>query len=244
MLRVSQLAALTLACAATVAPATAAPCPERSRGTLDEWQCYGEVVYTSRIEGEEPFGARFVLFANGERLAEQRLPAKVKAMLFGKEYRLFRGLEREDSTNIGNHYPFLFFEFALITPLVALLASERAPSELPDGTTPVLYTVESKPIELLREIGIRKVHGSIDRAGSEYRFEAESTGNVATGLLVISVSGHWSSEPPGPYPDSMPLEGWQYHCTPTGVDVRGNHRPVPAGVTLGDVRRGWQGPCG
>ncbi len=29
-----------------------------------------------------------------------------------------------------------------------------------------------------------------------------------------------------------------------GVDVRGNHRRVPPGVTLGDVRRGWQGPCG
>jgi hypothetical protein len=41
----------------------------------------------------------------------------------------------------------------------------------------------------------------------------------------------------------MALEGWQYHCNPTGVDVRGNHRPVPAGVTLGDVRRGWKGNC-
>jgi hypothetical protein len=240
MLRVSQLAALTLASAV----AAAAPCPEQDRGTLQEWECYGEVVYTSRIEGEEPFGARFVVFANGERLAEKREPASVKAMLFGEEYRLFRGLEREDSTNIGNHYPFLFFEFALITPLVALLASERAPSELPDGTTPVLYTPDSRPIKLLRDIGIRKVHGSIDRAGSDYRFQAESTGNVATGLLVISVSGRWSPEPLGPYPDSMPLEGWQYHCTPAGVDVRGNHRPVPPGVTLGDVRRGWQGPCG
>ena len=72
MLRVSQLAALTLAFASLVAPATAAACPERSRGTLDEWQCYGEVEYASRAEGEADFGARFVVFANGERLYEKR----------------------------------------------------------------------------------------------------------------------------------------------------------------------------
>lgn len=228
---------------AVLLAATAAPCPGADRGTLEEWKCYGEVEYASRIEDEEPFGARFVVFANGERLAEKRQAGSVKAVLFGDRYRLFRGLEREDSTSIGNHYPFLFFEFALITPLVALLASERAPSELPHGNTPVLYTPDSKPIKLLREIGIRKVQGSIDRAGNDYRFQAESTGNVATGLLVISVSGRWSPEALAPYPDSMALSGWQYHCTPAGVDVRGNHRPVPAGVTLGDVRKGWKGSC-
>lgn len=228
---------------AVLLAATAAPCPGADRGTLEEWKCYGEVEYASRIEDEEPFGARFVVFANGERLAEKRQAGSVKAVLFGDRYRLFRGLEREDSTSIGNHYPFLFFEFALITPLVALLASERAPSELPHGNTPVLYTPDSKPIRLLREIGIRKVQGSIDRAGNDYRFQAESTGNVATGLLVISVSGRWSPEALAPYPDSMALSGWQYHCTPAGVDVRGNHRPVPAGVTLGDVRKGWKGSC-
>jgi hypothetical protein len=228
---------------AVLLAATAAPCPGADRGTLEEWKCYGEVEYASRIEDEEPFGARFVVFANGERLAEKRQAGSVKAVLFGDRYRLFRGLEREDSTSIGNHYPFLFFEFALITPLVALLASERAPSELPHGNTPVLYTPDSKPIRLLREIGIRKVQGSIDRAGNDYRFQAESTGNVATGLLVISVSGRWSPEALAPYPDSMALSGWQYHCTHAGVDVRGNHRPVPAGVTLGDVRKGWKGSC-
>jgi hypothetical protein len=43
----------------------------------------------------------------------------------------------------------------------------------------------------------------------------------------------------------MPVSGWQYGCPRPewGVDVRGNHRVVPPGVTLGDVRRGWQGPC-
>ena len=234
---------ISLVLIGAIAAAAAAPCPGPDRGTLEEWKCYGEVVYTSRIEDEEPFGARFVVFANGERLAEKRQPGSVKTVLFGDNYRLFRGLEREDSTNIGNHYPFLFFEFALITPFVALVASERAPSDLPNGTTPVLFTPDSKPIQLLRDIGIRKVQGSIDRAGNDYRFQAESTGNVATGLLVISVSGRWSAEAVAPYPDSMALSGWQYHCRPAGVDVRGNHRPVPPGVTLGDVRRGWRGRC-
>lgn len=241
MLRVSQFVALMLA---SVATAAAAPCPDKDRGTLDEWKCYGQVEYTSRTEGEEKFGARFVVFANGERLAERRLQAGVKSVLFGEDYTLYHGLDREDSTNIGNHYPFLFFDFALITPLIALVASEHAPSHLREGTTPVLYTVDSKPIKMLREIGIRKVEGSIDRAGNDYRFKAQSTGNVATGLLVITVSGRWFSEPVQPHPDSMPLEGWRYHCAPTGPDVRGNHRPVPAGVTLGDVRRGWKGSCG
>ena len=55
MLRVSQLAVLALASAA----ALAAPCPAQDRGTLEEWKCYGEVVYTSRADGEADFGARF-----------------------------------------------------------------------------------------------------------------------------------------------------------------------------------------
>jgi hypothetical protein len=226
MLRVSQLAALALAAGGAAA---AAPCPEPSRGTLDEWKCYGEVVYTSRADGEEEeFGAHFVLFANGERLAERRAPDGVKAILFADAYTLFRGLGREDSTSIGAHYPFIFFEFALITPLIVLLASERAPSALGEGTTPVVHTLDSKPIE---------------RAGAEYAFAGSFTGNVATGLIIVSVSGRWSSAEVAPYPDSMRLDGWQYGCKPTGPDVRNNHRAVPPGVTLGEVRRGWKGSC-
>jgi len=239
MLRVSQLAALVLASGA----AAAAPCPDKDRGTLEEWKCFGEVEYASRTEGEGDFGARFVAFTNGERLYEKRAPDGVKLRLMGEGWWLYRGLDREDSTVIGRHDPFLFFEFALITPFIALAASGKAPSALPSGATPVLYTVDSKPIELMREIGIRTVKGNIERTGDVYRFNAESVGNVATGLLVLSVSGRWSSERVEPYPDSMPLEGWQYHCPPSSVDVRRNHRTVPPGVTLGEVRRGWKGPC-
>ena len=234
---------LPLVLIGAIVAAAAAPCPGPDRGTLEEWKCYGEVEYTSRIEDEAPFGARFVVFANGERLYEKREPAATKSRLMGERWSLYHGLDREDSTVVGRHDPFIFFEFALMPPFVALLASERAPSELPHGNTPVLYTPDSRPIQLLREIGIRKVQGSIDRAGNDYRFQAESTGNVATGLLVINVSGRWSPEALAPYPDSMALSGWQYHCTPAGVDVRGNHRPVPPGVTLGDVRKGWKGSC-
>jgi hypothetical protein len=110
-----------------------------------------------------------VVFANGERLYEKREPVGVKMRLRGERYFLYRGLDREDSTVIGRHDPFLFFEFALVTP---------TPS-----------------------------------------------------------TAHRSA------PDSMALDGWQYHCPPSCVDVRSNHRPVPAGVTLGDVRRGWKGSC-
>jgi hypothetical protein len=205
--------------------------------------CYGEVDYTSRTEGEADFSARFVAFANRERLYEKRQSGAVKAKLMTGSYTLYRGLEREDSTNIGNHDPFLFFEFALMAPLIVLFASARPPSALPSGTTPVLYTVDSPPIAPLREIGIRSVKGSIERSGGDYRFAAESVGNVATGLIALSVRGRWSAELVQPYPDSLPLEGWRYHCPPAGPDVRNNHRPVPAGVTLGDVRRGWRGPC-
>lgn len=239
MVRVSQLAALALASAA----AAAAPCPDKDRGTLDEWKCFGEVEYTSRIEGEDDFGARFVVFGNGERLYEKREPAGVKLRLRGERYFLYRGLDREDSTVIGRHDPFLFFEFALVTPFIALAASGKPPSALPSGTTPVLYTVDSTPIGMMREIGIRSVRGAIERSGENYRFAAESVGNVPSGLLALSVSGRWSSELVEPYPDSMALDGWQYHCPPSSVDVRSNHRPVPAGVTLGDVRRGWKGSC-
>jgi hypothetical protein len=239
MLRVSQLAALALAPAA----ALAAPCPEADRGTLEEWKCYGEVVYASRVEGEEDFGARFVAFANGERLTEKREGALAKARLAGEGWRLYLGFGREDSTVVGRHDPFLFFEFALVTPLVALAASGKPPGLLPAGTTPVAYTVDSAPIGLMREIGIRSVRGSIERRGADYAFAAESVGNVPSGLLALSVRGRWSAQPPEPLPDAMPLDGWRYPCPPAGVDVRGNHRPVPPGVTLGDVRRGWQGSC-
>jgi len=244
MPRVSQLAALTLASAASVAAATAAACPERSRGTLDEWQCYGEVEYASRAEGEADFGARFVAFANGERLYEKRTAEGARTRLMGKGWSLYRGFSREDSTVVGRHDPLLFFEFALWGPLVALAASGNAPSQLAPGTTPVLYAGDGSARQFMQELGIRSVRGSIERNGTQYAFAADSVGNVPSGILAVSVSGRWSPEPPEPYADSMPLEGWQYHCDPRGVDVRGNHRPVPPGVTLGDVRRGWQGPCG
>jgi hypothetical protein len=238
MQRISQVAALIAALTLASGAALAAPCPETDRGTLEEWKCYGEVVYASRIEGEDEFGARFVVFANGERLYEKREPALAKARLMGEGWRLYRGFEREDSTVIGRHDPFLFFEFALVTPLIALAASGVPPGLLPAGTTPVAYTVDSQPIDLMREIGIRSVRGSIERSGEDYVFAAESTGNVPTGLLALSVRGRWSAQPVEPFPDSMPVSGWRYHCPPAGVDVRGNHRPVPPGVTLGDVRRG------
>jgi hypothetical protein len=241
MLRVSQLAALALASAA--AAAAPAPCPEQSRGTLDEWKCYGEVDFISRTPGEAELGARFVVFANGERLYEKREGAADKAVLMGAGWSLYRGLTREDSTVVGAHHPFIFFEFALFTPMIVLAASGHAPSAIPNGTTPVVYTVDSEPIRMMREIGIRSVKGSIERSGSDYRFDAESTGNVATGLLALSVRGRWSSEAVMPYADSMGLVGWRYPCAPNGPDVRGNHRPVPAHVTLGDVRKGWKGPC-
>lgn len=240
MLRVSQLAALALVSAA----AAAAPCPERSRGTLDEWKCYGEVEYAARTEGEPDFGARFVAFANGERLYEKRTMEGAKTRLMGEGWSLYRGFSREDSTVIGRHDPLLFFEFALWGPLVVLAASGNAPSELAPGTTPVLYEGDGNARSFMRELGIRSVKGRIERSDEVYLFAAESVGNVPSGVLVVSVSGRWSAVPVEPYPDSMPLVGWQYHCRPSGVDVRGNHRPVPPGVTLGDVRRGWQGPCG
>jgi hypothetical protein len=43
MLRVSQLAALALAAGAVANAAAAAPCPEKDRGTLQEWLCFGDV---------------------------------------------------------------------------------------------------------------------------------------------------------------------------------------------------------
>jgi hypothetical protein len=238
MFRVSQLAAAALASGA----ALAAPCPQEDRGTLDEWKCFGELRYVAR-DGEVEDGARFVMFANGERLFERLRPGAAKAMLDGGGWRLFRGLTREDSTSIGAHHPFIFFEFATITPIILLAGSERPPSALPEGTTQVAHTLDSKPIELLREIGIRDVKGRIERADTDYDFAGIFTGNVATGLITVSVSGRWSSADMEPYPDSMPLEGWHYGCAPSGPDVRGNHRPVPAGVTLGEVRRGWKGSC-
>jgi len=240
MLRVSQLA--VLAAASTAAAAASAPCPDESRGTLDEWKCYGEVDYAARMEGED-FGARFVVFENGERLYEKRDPAGTKMRLMAGDWQLFRGLEREDSTVVGRHDPFIFFEFALITPLVALAASGQPPSALAQGATPVAYTVDSAPIAFLREIGIRSVTGRIQKDGERYAFAADSVGNVPTGLLAMSVQGHWTAEMPAPLADSMPLAGWRYHCAPTGVDVRNNHRPVPPGITLEDVRKGWRGPC-
>jgi hypothetical protein len=223
--------------------AAAAPCPQKDRGTLEAWKCFGEVEYTSRSAGEADFGARFVVFANRERLHEKRAPEGVKARLMGEGYALYRGLDRDDSTVIGRHDPFIFFEFALMAPFIALFASESAPSALPLGTTQIMYGGEGKAASFMRELGIRRVKGSVQRTGADYLFTAESLGNVASGFLLMSVSGRWSGVLVEPYPDSMSLSGWQYACPPAGADVRGNHRLVPAGVTLGEVRRGWRGAC-
>jgi hypothetical protein len=223
--------------------AAAAQCPEGERGTLEEWKCYGEIEYVSRADGEPDFGARFVVFANRERLHEKRASEGVKVRLMGEGYALYRGLVRDDSTVVGRHDPFIFFEFALMAPFIALFASESAPSALPIGTVPVLYAGDGKAASFMRELGIRSVKGTLERTGADYLFHAESIGNVPSGVLVMSVSGRWSGMLVEPYPDSMLLSGWQYDCPPAGADVRGNHRLVPAGVTLGDVRRGWRGPC-
>jgi len=242
-MRISQpglVLTLLLLRATTVA---GAPCPEKDRGTLDAWKCYGEVEYTSRTAGEPDFGARFVVFANRERLHEKRAPEGIKARLMGEGYALYRGLGRDDSTVIGRHDPFIFFEFALMAPFIVLFATENAPSALPLGTTQILYAGDGKAASFMRELGIRRVKGSVERTGADYLFTAESQGNVASGVLLMSVSGRWSGTLVEPYPDSMPVSGWQYDCPAPGADVRGNHRLVPAGVTLGDVRRGWRGAC-
>jgi hypothetical protein len=240
MLRVSQLAALALAAGAAVAE----PCPERDRGTLQEWTCFGELEYASQSAGQPDFAARFVYFANGERRYEKREPEGVKVMLRGESYALYRGLVRSDSTMIGGHHPFLFFEFAVWPALVPLAASESPPDALAAGTTQIRYAGDGKAMTLMRELGIRRVEGTIERTGTDYSFNARSTGIALSDVPAMSVRGRWSGAPVEPYPDSMSLNGWQYGCArPRGADVRGNHRLVPPGVTLGDVRRGWQGPC-
>jgi hypothetical protein len=240
MLRISQLAALALA----AATAAAAPCPEQDRGTLQEWTCFGELEYASQSAGQPDLAARFVFFPNRERLYEKREPDGTRMMLRGDDYALFRGLGREDSTVIGIHHPFLFFEFAVWTALIPLAASEFAPAALPAGVTQVHYAGIGKAAALMRDLGIRRVDGTIERNGTEYLFKALSTGVPLGDLPTISVTGRWSSADIEPYPDSMSLSGWQYGCTrPRGTDVRNNHRPVPPGVTLGDIRRGWNGPC-
>jgi hypothetical protein len=241
MLRVSQLGLLALVPAACIA--AAAPCPDADRDTLAEWKCYGEIEYASRVEGEQDFGARFVLFASAERLYEKRTTEGAKARLMGPGWSLYRGFSREDSTVIGRHYPLLFFEFAVWGPLIALAASGSPPSALAPGTTPVHYVGDGNARALMQELGIRSVRGSIERRGSDYLFAAESVGNAPSGALLVAVNGRWSADVVEPYPDSMRLDGWQFHCTPSGADVRGNHRPVPSGLTLGEVRRGWRGPC-
>ena len=241
MLRVSQVPLLFMVALA----AHAAPCPEADRGTLDEWKCFGQVEFAARTEGQPDFGARFVFFDGSERLYEKRAAEGVKLMLRGDGYALYRGLDDEDSTVIGNHNPFLFFEFALIVPFVALAASGSPPPALPAGTTRVRYDGGGKAAGLMTEVGIRTVEGTIERQGAEYEFSAELRTTALMESPRTSVRGHWSSAVVAPYPDSMPVSGWQYGCPrpQSGVDVRANHRVVPPGVTLGEVRRGWQGPC-
>jgi hypothetical protein len=207
--------------------------------------CFGELEFAARTDEQPQFGARFVLFDNRERLYEKREAGGARFMLRGDGWQLYRGLGAEDSTVIGSFNPFLFFEFALVVPYIALAASEGAPSALPAGTTPVRYAGQGKAAEMMREMGIRTVDGAIERSGAEYAFRAEFRGSAPHDVFTTAVQGRWSSARVAPYADSMPLAEWQYGCPrASGEDVRGNHRPVPAGITLGDVRRGWQGPCG
>jgi hypothetical protein len=239
MLRVSQLLL-----ALGVAAAQAAPCPAEDRGTLQEWTCFGELEYATQSEGLPDFFARFVFFPNRERLYEKREPAGSRIMLRGDGYAVFRGLGPEDSTVIGSFHPFLFFEFEVWPALAALAASENPPPALPPGATQVRYDGGGKAATLLRELGIRRVDGTIERSGTEYSFRAYCTGVAMSEVPAMRVSGRWSSADTEPYPDSMPLAGWQYGCArPRGTDVRGNHRAVPPDITLGDVRRGWRGSC-
>ena len=77
------------------------------------------------------FGARFLFFDNRERLYEKREAGELRVMLRGDNWQLYRGLDAADSTVIGSFNPFLFFEFALVVPYVALAASQDAPSALP-----------------------------------------------------------------------------------------------------------------
>jgi hypothetical protein len=206
--------------------------------------CFGEVEFTARTEGRPDFAARFVLFEGRERLYEKRDPDGLKVLLRGDGYALYRGLGAEDSTVIGSFNPFLFFEFALIVPHVALAASAGAPSNLPAGTTPVRYAGAGPAAEMMREVGIRTVDGAIERSGADYAFHAEIRTTSLLEAPLTSVHGRWSNARVALFSDAMPLDGWQYGCPRAGgTDVRGNHRPVPAGVTLGDVRKGWRGPC-
>ena len=227
-----------------VAAAAAASCPESERGTLQEWMCFGEVEFEARTGGRPDFGARFVLFDGRERLYEKREDRGIKVMLRGDGYAFYRGLDAEDSTVIGSFNPFLFFEFALIVPHVALAASEGAPSSLPAGTTQVHYAGAGPAAELMREVGIRAVDGAIERRGADYAFRAEIRTTSLLDAPLTSVHGRWSNARVPPWSDATPLGGWQYGCPrASGEDVRGNHRLVPTGVTLGDVRNGWKPPC-
>ncbi|MGH8734260.1 MAG: hypothetical protein ACREVB_11300, partial [Burkholderiales bacterium] len=98
--------------------------------------------------------------------------------------------------------------------------------------------------ELMREVGIRSVDGAIERRGADYAFRAEIRTTSLLEAALTSVHGRWSNARVSLLSDATPLDGWQYGCPRAGgTDVRGNHRPVPAGVTLGDVRRGWKPPC-
>ena len=60
---------------------------------------------------------------------------------------------------------------------------------------------------------------------------------------MLTVMGSWSNARIEPYPESMSMAGWQYECPAASAKARDNHRAVPQGVTLGEVRRGWKGKC-
>jgi hypothetical protein len=222
-----------------------ADCPEEARGTLKEWSCFGQVEYSVESEIQPNFRARFVIYNNEERLFERDDTGSKKTMLVGKNFTLYKGLNQDDSTTTGASHPFMFFEFALIQPLAIITATNKAPRELPIGKEQISYTRGGEMPALFKEIA--SVKGIIERtSATDYQFDAISImgdGDDAP-ELTVKVKGRWSNALVDHFPDEMLMTDWQYGCKPReGEDARGNHRIVPPGITLGDVRRGWKGSC-
>src|SRR5687767_13640327 len=71
--------------------AAAAPCPQKDRGTLEAWKCFGEVEYRSRSAGEADFGARgYALYRGLDRVfasesAPSALPLGTTQIMYGGE---------------------------------------------------------------------------------------------------------------------------------------------------------------
>ena len=128
-----------------------------------------------------------------ESASTKRDSAGVKMRLMGRGWQLYRGLEREDSTVVGRHDPFIFFEFALITPLVALAASGQPPSALAQGPTPVAYTADSAPIALLREIEFAASRAASRSTASATRSRPTPSGMSRRDCSRCPFRGHWTT---------------------------------------------------